>query len=366
MIPWWVEQAKPGPLLRPILGFLTMLSWVYGGLCRIRLFLYRYGFLKVRKLDTRVVSIGNLTVGGTGKTPLVIALAEYLHRKGLKVGILSRGYKGERAEYPRWVSDGKTVLIGPRQAGDEPYLMALRLRSVPVIVGKDRYRSGQSLIDQFKPDVILLDDGFQYLRLHRDLDLLVVDGISPWGPGPAKEMLLPRGILREPLREVRRATAVLITRLEQCDQRPAILERIRFYHPEVPVFGAFFRPTVLIHPASGSERSVMSLKGQPVLSFSGIGQPPSFRGLLNRLDAQVVSEAIFEDHHVYTLEDLRELLQRAETVGAQILVTTEKDAVKIRDFLKPEDPVWALRIDLDRIEDPLLWERFIRERIKVA
>ena len=356
---WWF-------ILKPLLGFLTLLSFVYGGICWLRLFLYRSGLLKTRRLKTLVISIGNLTVGGTGKTPLVIAMAEYLCRMGLKVGVLSRGYKGQRKEDLQWVSDGKELLGRPLEVGEEPYLIAWRLKEVPVVVGRDRYRAGQYLLERFNLDVILLDDGFQHLGLHRDIDLLVIDGTLPFGPPRARGRLLPRGILREPLGGMRRASAILVSRMEQSDQWSEITRQIRGYHPQVPVFQVFFRPTGLIGVASSEVRDVTFLKGQAVLAFSGIGHPPSFRFFLESLGAKVVREVIFEDHHIYTREDIKKLFQTARQESVDALVTTEKDGVKVREVLEPNDSVWALRMDLERIEGPEAWEHFIRERIKIG
>lgn len=360
------SQKKPSLLSKPVLGFLTLLSFIYGGVSWIRLFLYQVRLLRTRRLNTLVISIGNLTVGGTGKTPLVIALAEYLSGKGLMVGILSRGYKGKRSEDLEWVSDGQQLLASPEEAGEEPYLMATRLKNVPVVVGRDRYRSGKCLLERFKPDAILLDDGFQHLRLYREINLLVIDGTLPFGLPEPEGRLLPRGILRESLRGIRRASAVLVSRMEQCDQWPEILRRVRYYHPQVPVFGVFFKPTRLIELASGKVGEIASLKGVSILAFSGIGHPASFRFFLEQLEAKVVAEVAFEDHHRYTAEEIKQLIRTAQANGAEVLMTTEKDGVKIREFLSPEDPVWALRVDIDRIEDPQAWEHFIHGSIKVG
>lgn len=363
-----LDHIGSGRMISPLLGLLMLMSLVYGSICWIRLLLYRVGLFKTRRLDALVISIGNLTMGGTGKTPLVIALAEYLCRKGLKVGVLSRGYKGRRSEDLQWVSDGQQLLASPAEVGEEPYLIASHLKEVPVVVGKDRYRSGQSLLDRFKLDAVLLDDGFQHLRLHRDINLLLMDGTQPFGPPQSAERLIPRGVLRESPWGIRRASAVLVSRMEQCDQWPDVIRQIRYYHPQIPVFQIFSRPTKLIGLVSGQERAAASLKGQSVLAFSGIGNPTSFRFFLERLGAKVAAEVIFEDHHRYTLQEIKKLIQDARAEGAEVLVTTEKDGVKVREFLSFQinDPVWALRIELERIEDSQVWERFIGGHIKIG
>ncbi len=389
------DHAGPSLKFSPLLGLLTLVSIVYGSICWLRLLLYRVGLFRTRRLGTLVISVGNLTAGGTGKTPLVIALAEYLRRKGLQVGVLSRGYKGQRSEDLQWVSDGQKLLASPAEVGEEPYLIASRLKGIPVVVAKDRYRSGQSLLERFKLDAIFLDDGFQHLRLHRDINLLLIDGTQPFGPLQSAGKLLPRGFLRESPWGIQRASAVLVSRMEQCRQGQEVIRQIRSYNPQVPVFQIFSRPTMLINLASGQERDAVSLKGQSVLAFSGVGNPTSFRFFLERLGAKVVAEMVFEDHHRYTFQDIKDLIRNAREAGADLLVTTEKDGVKVREFLEQgqasgfasdwpgregiggataprvsphqiANSVWALRIDLERIEDPQAWEQFIREHVKIG
>ena len=368
-------------LLRPLFWVLLLLSYFYGVLCRIRIFMYRFGLLKTRRLEALVISVGNLTVGGTGKTPLVIALAETLQGLGLRVGILSRGYRGRRVRDLQWVSEGQQPLSPPSEVGDEPYLMARRLRDVPVLVGTDRFEAGREMLKRFKPDVILLDDAFQHLKLHRDVNLLVIDGTAPFGPsasgatlgsgassvtGVSGGHLLPRGMLREPLEALGRASAVLVSRMEQSERYPEIARRIQSIHPGVPVFQVFFRPISLLHPVTGEDGELTVLNGRSVLAFSGIGRPGSFRFFLERLGAKVVREEVFVDHHPYSVRDVKRLLDQALKCGSDFLVTTEKDGVKVRELFGPDDPVWVLKIGLERIEDERNWKQFIRERVKVA
>jgi tetraacyldisaccharide 4'-kinase len=353
-------------LIKPLLWFLIILSFIYGGVISLRIYLYRKGLFKVKRLGATVISIGNLTVGGTGKTPLVIALAEDLSRKGFKVGVLSRGYKGRRSRDLQWVSDGHGLLADPDQVGEEPYLIASRLKGVPVVVGKDRYRSGRSLLSRFKLDTIILDDGFQHLKLDRDINLLVIDGTLPFGFPQGEGRLLPRGTLRESPKGIKRASAVLVSRMEQSDQWGQIVQQVRFHHPDVPMFKVFFKPLSLINLSSEEHESLAFLKGRSVLCFSGIGHPASFRVFLERLGAKVLHEAAFEDHHRYTGRDIDSLIHTAREKGAEILVTTEKDGVKIRRFLNQTDPVWTLRMDIDRIEDRQAWDNFIDGHVKAV
>ncbi len=344
---------------------LAAISFVYGVACKIRVWSFRAGILRSRRLDCKVLSVGNLTTGGTGKTPIVIALAEYLSRKGISCAVLSRGYMGRRAEDIKWVSDGRAILTGPREAGDEPYLMAMRLTGVPIVVGADRFRAGTQLLRRHRVDIALLDDAYQHLYLHRDINLLLIDGTLPFGPGPFQGRLLPRGTLREPLSHIGRASAILVTRMEQTSSWNDIERMLRGLSPAVPIFRVYFNPTVLIHLESGEEAAPSLLKDQIVVTASGIGRPESFRFFLERLGAKVRGNLEWRDHHEYSRADVADMISVARERGAGYVVTTEKDGVKLKKFLKPSDPVWTLRVEVDRIEDAEAWERFISERIGI-
>lgn len=350
---------------KPVLLFLSVLSALYGWICGVRILMFRWGVLRTRRLNTLVISVGNLTAGGTGKTPLVIALAGILSRRGMRPAVLSRGYKRQRREPVKWVSDGRSILADPREAGDEPYLLATRLTGIPVVVGADRYRAGRELLHRCRVNAILLDDGYQHLYLHRDVNLLLIDGTLPFGPGPAGGRLLPRGTLREPLSAMRRASAVLVSRMEQTGRWDEIHRAVQALHPGVPVFRVFFRPTALIHVLSGEEGEPGRLKDRSVVAASGIGRPDTFRFFLEGVGAKMSAALEWEDHHDYSAADVGRMLAVARGRNADFVVTTEKDAVKIKKHLRSQDPVWALRVEVDRIEDSKSWERFIGERIGI-
>jgi 3-deoxy-D-manno-octulosonic-acid transferase len=335
--------------------FLSGLAVLYGLAVRARARLYRIGWLPSRRLPCRVVSVGNLTVGGTGKTPVVIALVAQLLARGLRVGVLSRGYRRRSREAELLVSDGETVLAGPAEAGDEPYLIAVRCPRAVVAVGSDRYRLGRWVMDKHPIDCFILDDGFQHLGLHRDADLLLVDASDPAG----LQMLVPAGRLREPLTAAARATAVLMTRTDAGDWQDVAKTIERTTGETTPPILSRFRAEALMNVASGEVRPADALAGRMVVAFSGIGNPASFRALLLRLGVRIAGERIFVDHHDYTAADLETVRERARRSGADLIVTTEKDAGKVTPLLKAGDEVWALRLGLDILSGRERWERMM-------
>lgn len=345
----WVWNKGRGAS-EAILFPFSILASLYGLTCRLRILLYEKGMLHRKKVDCLVVSIGNLTVGGTGKTPVTIFLAEKWQMLGYAVGIVSRGYRGTYKGPLRLVSDGQEILEKPESVGDEPYLIAERLKGVPILVSSDRYKGCRWLLERFKLDVILLDDGFQHIRLHRDLNLLLVDATNPFGNGA----LLPRGTLREPLSEVRRADVVIFTRSEdEADASEWISEIERFGRPCIRTT---FHPTQLIRLRDGAMRSPTALINEPVLGFCGIGNPDSFAMLLKRLGADLRDQMVFRDHYGYAPSDIEKIRKRADSMGVKWVVTTEKDAVKIKKLLPKDFEVWALRVDITFWEAQAKWE----------
>jgi len=344
-----LERASPGrpAALHPhgLLPqwLLSALAVPYGVWIRTHAALYRLGWLPSRRLPCRVVSVGNLTVGGTGKTPVVIALVEQLLARGRRVGVLSRGYRRQSRQTELLVSDGRTVLVGPSEAGDEPHLIATRCPRAIVAVGSDRYQLGRWVLERHPVDCFVLDDGFQHLGLHRDADLLLVDVSDPAG----LQMLVPAGRLREPLSAASRATAMLMTRADVGNWRD-VAETIDIATGRTaqPILGQF-RSETLVHVATGEVRQAGTLAGRTVVAFSGIGSPNSFRALLQRLGATIGGEMIFADHHDYRAVDLEAVRERVRQSGADLIVTTEKDAGKIAPLLQSGEQVWAVRLSLD-------------------
>lgn len=334
---------------------LLPVASIYGSAIRFRRSLYETGWLSRRRLPCRVVSVGNLTVGGTGKTPVVIGLAEWLHSKGKRVGVLSRGYRRTSPHEYLLVSDGVRVLTGPSDAGDEPYLIASRCSGVVVAVGADRYRLGEWVLKRFPLDYLLLDDGYQHLALHRDVDLLLVDASDAVG----MSALLPAGRLREPICAATRADAVLVTRFGADRDSESVLSKLRAVKLKSPPYPVRFIPECLVHVKVGNTSTVDDLRGRRGIAVSGVGNPNSFRLLLQNLGVQVQDELRFPDHHAYTYEDVGRMQASAARHGADLILTTEKDAGKLKPFVSDQDPVWAIRLQTEMIERGEELERLV-------
>ena len=343
---------KEKPLGERILLFpLYLLSLPYGWIVRTRSLLYSLQLLKTRTLSCPVISVGNIAVGGTGKTPLVMALAKGLMSRGISVAILSRGYKRTKTSEPV-VSDGRNLFLSPEESGDEPFLMAQACKGVPVLVGKNRFANGRIALRQFDIKGLLLDDGYQHLPLRRDLDILLIDSRLGFGD----DHLLPRGILREPLSHLRRAHLFLLTKVEDLEASRSIETKINEIHPRADVFHSHYQPMSLVD-AQGEEEELDSLKGKKILALSGIAHPDSFSSLLRRCGAEIANEAIFPDHHLYLPRDLSSVKEKSK--GIDWIVTTEKDMLKLRRLGMGDLPIRSLRIEMKIWEEEAFFERVI-------
>ena len=343
---------KEKPLGERILLFpLYLLSLPYGWAVGARSLFYSLGLLKTKTLPCPVISVGNITVGGTGKTPLVMTLARGLMDRGISIAILSRGYKGTKTSEPV-VSDGKTLFLTPEESGDEPFLMAQACTGVPVLIGKDRFENGRVALRQFGMKGLLLDDGYQHLPLHRDLDILLIDSTIGFGD----QHLLPRGILREPLSHLRRAHLFLLTKVEDPETCRPLEKKIHEIHPRAQVFHSHYQPTSLIGP-KGEQEALTSLKGRKILALSGIAHPDYFSSLLRKWGTEIVSEAIFPDHHFYVSKDLSFIKEKSK--GADWIVTTEKDMLKLRGLGIDPLPIRALRIEMKIWEEEAFFKRIV-------
>lgn len=372
----------------PLFSFeslLTGLSYGYGIGLAVREMGYRKGLLRQYRLPCKVISIGNLTTGGTGKTPMTIKTARMLQRMGFSVVVISRGYKGTAEKTGGMVSDGRRLLMHPDESGDEPYLIASVLEGVPVWVGADRFETGQKALSRFHPDVILLDDGFQHRRLARDVDLVLLDSERPFGNGH----LLPRGTLRESISGLWRADAIILTRCEHHhrawpdfmtghadrDMRRRLRRRLQY----VPQFNTRHVPHVAgvicgrrknrapVSLAGDANRSgkdaLRSLIGLRLHGFSGIARNDDFRQTVESFQARPLTFQAFPDHHAYTDHDLQGILTAAQQNHADAIVTTEKDYVRIADRIS-----WSLDLVVVGIEMALGAQeaalgRFLRGRL---
>lgn len=318
---------------------LPPLSLLYGAITRTRLSLYRRGTFHTTKLERPVISIGNITTGGTGKTPLVEWVSRKLASKGKKVCILTRGYGRKDPHLQVIVSDGYGVLASPSEAGDEPYLLATSLTGqAAVISSADRIAAGHEAIKDFGTDCFVLDDGFQHLRLARDLNIVTIDATNPWGGGT----LLPYGRLREKPEGLRRADCVVITRCDQVKDLDPLRDDLTKLTDNRPIFSSQMRTS-----------RVSSLKNGPatlapparVAAFSAIGNPSSFVEHLGRSGFEIALSTSFPDHHVYSQDEIDSITRSAQDAGATALITTAKDAVKLRQ-MSFSFPSYVLEIEI--------------------
>lgn len=330
---------------------LLALSVLYGMAVRLRRFFYQQKVFRTRSLPCPVISVGNITLGGTGKTPAVIQIAKLLQGKGKRPVVLSRGYGGKSGSRPLVVSDGSAIAVDAHKGGDEPVLIASKIPGVPVVVGADRHTAGMLAMERFRPDVLMLDDGFQHVRLKRDLNIALVDAGDPFGNG----RLFPAGILREPLSALRRADIVLITRADRAKDLGSLRAEVR-RKSGARIFTARQAPVDLADDRTGATRPLSALRGAPVLAFCGIARPASFFSLLRDLGAVVKAGLSYPDHYPYRDPDLATITRKAAEEKVEMIVTTEKDAVRLRE-LAPQG-IWSLRIE-QRVSEAEEWEKMV-------
>ena len=334
---------------------LQLLSVFYALAVHLRHTLYRLRVARQRSLELKVISVGNITLGGTGKTPAVIQIAGLLQRNRKRPAVISRGYGRKDSSGIVVVSDGEKVLVDAETGGDEPVLIGSVLPQVPIVVGSDKYQAAAFAKQKFDIDTVVLDDGFQHLRLKRDLDIVLVDAADPFGNG----RLFPAGILREPLTALKRAQAVLITG----EDRAADLGRLKGIigrFTEARIFTSRQEPADMIDIITGDVRPLSALRGTTVLAFSGIARPESFAALLRALGADIRAMIAYPDHYAYIESDLAALFQKAADEDIGMMITTEKDAVRLKQ-LNP-DGIWVLRIRLKVLENRE-WEEVLLQGI---
>ena len=355
------EPGRPGVGADITRGVLGGLASLYDAGLEAYLFAERVGLRRREHLPIPIISIGNLTVGGTGKTPMTQFLCRRLVSQGKRVAVLSRGHGGA-SQSVRLVSgtDGR-VLLPAADAGDEPSLLALTLPGVPVLVGKDRRLSGREALRLFDLDVLVLDDGFQYWQLARDLDIVLLDAQHPFGNG----FPLPRGLLREPKRHLSRAKVVVVTRsaVLSSAQREELNAAVANLAPEARLFFADHQASGLV-PARALPAPLLPLSmlsGMPIAAVSAIAQPQSFLDTLTRsTKATIVYQKAWADHHATGPEEAEAVVQEAVRAGASALVMTEKDAVKWPFSAKTSLPLHALRIEM-AVEDEAGFLRTVGE-----
>ena len=365
------DQGHEWPV-RLLLWALARVSSVYSAVVQIRLWLYATGLMRRYPLGCQVISIGNVTAGGTGKTPMVEKLARELADQGRKVAILSRGYRkkekgfweklaertrgGGKPPPPRVVSDGRRLLLDSEMSGDEPYMLATNLPDVVVLVDKDRVKSGRYAIRQFGCDTLLLDDGFQYQKLMHRRDIVLVDRTNPFGNG----RVLPRGILREPAENIARASFVCITKARGGDTA-ALRARIRELNPTAGIMECNHDPTCLVDAFTRERSGLDRLRGMKVYAVSGIAAPLSFENSLEKLGATLLERRHFADHHRFSQQETIDIVNRAQEIGADAVVTTEKDAVRMTRIDRRAVPVLFLRIEVKFLDGADEFRRCVNE-----
>ncbi|MEW6160099.1 MAG: tetraacyldisaccharide 4'-kinase [Verrucomicrobiota bacterium] len=352
-----IFEQRPGKRAAIMRSLLYGLSFVFAGAVKARQFLYNVRILRDSTLGVQVIAIGNLTVGGTGKTPVVEKFARELQDAGRHVAILSRGYRSKPPPFmkrllnkimlredstpPRIVSDGKSLLLDSDTAGDEPFMLASNLRDVVVLVDKDRVKSGRYAIEKFGCDTLLLDDGFQYWKLRgRRRDIVLIDYQQPFG----NEYLLPRGTLREPPSHLARASTIFITKSD--GNTAPLRQRIAQYNPTAGIIECVHHPLYFEDVFTRERQGLDFLAGKKVASLSGIAQPESFEQSLVKLGGELVYSKRFADHHRFTQQEILNVINRSKKRQATVIITTQKDAVRFPKLDRRDLPIFFMRVEI--------------------
>ncbi|EDY19735.1 tetraacyldisaccharide 4'-kinase [Chthoniobacter flavus Ellin428] len=366
-----ILERRYGKRAMALRWFLLSLSYLFTIGVQTRLWLFRHRFLRSHHPACFVISIGNLTVGGTGKTPVVEKFARTLQDHGRRVAILSRGYKSKKPPLfrrlqrkwlglerrkPRIVHDGRRLLLDSRFAGDEPYMLAKSLANVIVLVDKDRVRSAMHAIREMKCDTLILDDGMQYLHLKHRLEICLIDAQAPFG----NEYLLPRGTLREPPTNLRRASYIFITKTPE-KGNAELIERIREYNRTAEIVECRHQPLYLRNLYDPDDRKPLEyLQGRYIAALSGIARPESFEQSLVALGANLEITKSFADHHRFTDRELQEFATRCSRRDLDLIVTTEKDSVRFPAKIAGlETPVYYLRVEIEILSGHESWESLV-------
>ena len=320
---------------------LHSIQTVFHIFVELRNFLYNLRFLRVVRVSVPVVSVGTLSFGGTGKTPVVMWIAQEIQKAGHRVVILSRGYR-RRSYFTKIVSNTQQVLLSCRRAGDEPYLMAAKLTGIPVLVSKNLVKGAEKAIKHFKPDIILLDDGFQHRKIDRNLDIVLID--SP-------DVVRDTAILREPLKTLHRADVVVFTKYDWYENAAEIQnEMVKAF--SCPVFQARYKPLYIRNDRESYSSDKLDRK--TIWLLAGIGNPEYFKHTLEQTGSYVSRSYFFRDHARYSRWKIRRIIRKFQSSSANYLITTEKDWHKIKQWIPPETPCFYLDITVEIRRGPLL------------
>jgi len=325
--------------------FLYVLSLLYGAVLKLRAVLYKTMILRSERLPCKVISVGNITAGGTGKTPMTVWLAEMLHSQGIRPVIISRGYKGKAEKAGGIVSNGREILMNSEDSGDEPFMMAERLKNIPVIVGRNRIKSANLAIRLFNPDVILLDDGFQHLKLRRDINIVLMDSKSPFG----NTHVMPRGMLREPLSALLRGDIFIFTRCNISAMIPK--NRLKKIISDKPIFTSYHSPYIYKIINKENTNSQADIRGADIrknraVAFSGIAKNEDFLKTVKGFGCSIVRNFGYPDHHSYSIEDVNTITDAVKKAHADILITTEKDYARMGKNISWPVPLVVIGINI--------------------
>ena len=346
---------------RPARTIAYALSLPYCLIINFRNWLYDQKILRAVKLACPVISVGNITVGGTGKTPCVIMLAKMLQKNGFQPAVLSRGYGGKSVKSVNIVSDGQRILLESKTSGDEALLIAQSLEGVPVITGSQRIVTGRAAISQFGANVLICDDAFQHRKIFRDVDLVLLDSQNQ----PGNDHMLPRGRLREPIAGLRRAGAFVLTRTDEAQQAKSIIGKLA-QAENIPVFMSIHKPKDVAKGDNSRQWPISELRGKNVCAFCGIAKPESFKNTLLATGVQVLFFDIFPDHHRYSETQLAKIKKQFIDYRADFLITTQKDAIRLQEFPEYLDIIYILRIEMEITPSMELFEKFILNELAAA
>lgn len=368
------RYGKRAGILRAL---LYVLSLIYRAIVMARVALYNARLLPHRSVGCLVVSVGNLTVGGTGKTPVVEMVARSLRDRGRRVAILSRGYKSKRppllrrlqkkfsakTEPPRVVSDGQAVLLDAARGGDEPHMLAQNLPSVIVLTDRNRVKSATYALERWDVDTLVLDDGMQYLPLYHRYNIILIDSQAPFANGH----LLPRGLLREPKSQLKRADLIILTKCRPPYNYNELISDIRRHNRHAPVLMASHHPCYLEDIFTGEKFPLSLLAGRRIGAISGIARPESFETFLKNEGAELVAARRYADHHRYSRAEVLSFIKRCRQLRIKYIITTEKDAVRIPPIRDPDRPIpiLFLRVEI-KMTDPSAFERLLDELLGIG
>lgn len=368
-----IREKRRGTRDLAAYAVLFLASRVYKWIVEARIWMFENRFIRNRAIGCLVVSIGNLTCGGTGKTPVVEIFAKTLSKAGRRVAVLSRGYRSRDRSFldklkrkfssrkkevpPRVVSDGKNLLLSSVTAGDEPYMLASNLKNVVVLVDKDRVKSGLYSIEEFHTDTLILDDGFQYLNLRPHINILLVDSTSPFD----NHHVLPRGLLREPIENVRRADYIFLTKSDGSPALRHLKAFLRRHNRRAEIIECCHKPQYLEDVFKRGQRFALEqLKGKKIASLSAIANPASFNAFLIQQGADIVAERHYADHHRYRQQEMIDFVNLAKKNNAEYILTTEKDAVRMPRLDRRDIPFYFLRIEIDILSGQESFDQCIR------